>query len=63
VKFVSNHNLEPRPPADRKVDVSKRMFCTDFISPFLMAIAMQISLANGQVVTQMVDYKKLLFRE
>src|SRR5215813_6301248 len=28
---VRGDNLEPRPPASRKVDVSKRMFCTDFI--------------------------------
>src|SRR5215813_11424371 len=28
---VRGVNLEPRPPASRKVDVSKRMLCTDFI--------------------------------
>jgi hypothetical protein len=33
------------------------MFCTDFISPFLLAIALGISLFNRQVVTRIVDYK------
>ncbi len=56
---VRGDNLEPRPPASRKVDVSKRMFCADFISLFLLAIAVGISLANGQVVTRMVDYKNV----
>jgi hypothetical protein len=55
---VRGHNLEPRPPANTKADVSETMFWIDVMSVFLTAnSARRISLVNVRLVTRALYYK------